>query len=912
MAFELSQLTSAKTKGIEQKPQLVLEIEGFNKILGIGSIKKYVRIGDEGLEIGDDWVIGGFNPVTNQLDVISLDGTTTTIAQQLQIDKGGASSVSSIQMSLLPDQEIIDLISPGVVLNDLLGVKATLSLGYQETAYPQDFITVFSGIIDEIQASGKIILNIAHPEQKKRFETFQKGSTTLTAPAEFRSATIGSLKFITRQGVVGTVTMQFTAGGTAGSEVVSVVGNAITVQIQSGVSTASQIRGAIEKVPAATALIDTSIKQNESGNAQSASALTSLGSSTTLTVLDNSNFLLPADSGTLKTYVRINDEVIEYTSTNGTQFLGCTREALVDIDPRAFGNQHAIGDTVDSFYRLQGNAFDLALKIYLSGPDAYFAENVKIKNFITVDEFGDVANAVYFDGVDVIDKYGLTPGDFITTTGDVVSGNNQTLVTISDVIKSGFGSYVVVNGAGFVLSANSPATASFRSKYNVLPEGAGLGLGGDEVDVPEFERIKELFFTSIFDYDFYIKDTVQTKDFVDSLLFSTGAFTLPRKGKISLGFTAPPLGISDIKKLDETNTAKPQGNNIVRGISSYFYNNIVYVYNESVLDDGKFLHGTITSSADSKNRIKVGNKVLTIEAPGLRPTPSNTAVVNILTGRLLDRYRFAGERIKTEAFYGDGFNVDVGDTVLFGNSSLKLIDTRTASKDFKPRLFEVVNRSLDIKTGKVALSLVDTNYSTEGRYGIVSPSSKTDAGSTVDYLILKDSFSTVAPKIEKDKWTKYIGEEITVHNEDYSVSENTTILAFDEGNNYKMFIDPPLSFAAPADYIVDIPEYGAGDVDERAVYKQIFVFASPSPAVVSGTDDLNFDVGAGDIGKLFVGSTILVHNDDYSIISPEVKVSAISGNTVTVDASLGFTPGTGYIVELVGFFNDEGTSYRFL
>lgn len=40
--------------------------------------------------------------------------------------------------------------------------------------------------------------------------------------------------------------MEYTTGGTAGSEVVSILGNAITVQIQSGVSTATQIKTALE------------------------------------------------------------------------------------------------------------------------------------------------------------------------------------------------------------------------------------------------------------------------------------------------------------------------------------------------------------------------------------------------------------------------------------------------------------------------------------------------------------------------------------------------------------------------------------------------------------------------------------------------------------------------------------------
>ncbi len=54
-------------------------------------------------------------------------------------------------------------------------------------------------------------------------------------------------------------TVEFTSGGTAGSEVVSVSGFAITIQIESGVSTATQIKAACDASPGFAANITTSI-----------------------------------------------------------------------------------------------------------------------------------------------------------------------------------------------------------------------------------------------------------------------------------------------------------------------------------------------------------------------------------------------------------------------------------------------------------------------------------------------------------------------------------------------------------------------------------------------------------------------------------------------------------------------------
>lgn len=53
------------------------------------------------------------------------------------------------------------------------------------------------------------------------------------------------------------ITIAFTPGATAGAEVVSVVGNAISVQIETGVSSVTQVRTAMQAAAACTALVVT-------------------------------------------------------------------------------------------------------------------------------------------------------------------------------------------------------------------------------------------------------------------------------------------------------------------------------------------------------------------------------------------------------------------------------------------------------------------------------------------------------------------------------------------------------------------------------------------------------------------------------------------------------------------------------
>lgn len=90
--------------------------------------------------------------------------------------------------------------------------------------------------------------------------TLTKGGVTYTAVATDNTGNL--------------ITVAYTAGGTAGSEVVTVVGNAISVQIESGVSTITQVRTAVNLAAAASALVVATGTSGTAVTTATASALT--------------------------------------------------------------------------------------------------------------------------------------------------------------------------------------------------------------------------------------------------------------------------------------------------------------------------------------------------------------------------------------------------------------------------------------------------------------------------------------------------------------------------------------------------------------------------------------------------------------------------------------------------------------
>jgi hypothetical protein len=451
---------------------------------------------------------------------------------------------------------------------------------------------------------------------------------------------------------------------------------------------------------------------------------------------------------------------------------------------------------------------------------------------------------------------------------------------------------------------------SFKSQYNVLPDG--LGMGAHQVDIDEYERLETLFQGQIPEYDFYLTDTVNGKEFVDSeILFPANFFSLPKKGKSSVGVVSPPLAIATLPQIDSSKVTRPNSIKIKRAIGKNFYNTVIYKFNFDAVETDKPLSGYIRVDADSQNQIPVGTKALTIVSQGLRNDNDTQTILNVNSRRLLEKYKLAAETITLSCFYSVGFNIDVGDVVLFGDENLDLSDSSTGRRGFAPRLCEVINKTMNIVNGTVDLTVIDTSYLAAGRYGIFSPSSVLGSGSTTTSLIITDSFGTVAPDIEKNKWQPYIGENILIRSDNYSTTYSSKIIGFNPSNPYEMLIDP-IASAPPAGYLVDVQFYPS-NVDPQIQFKlkNVFVFADPSVPVTSGTNDKKFDVSAGNIGKFLVEATILLHNDSWSTVSPEVKVTAISGTQITVDKSLGFTPSSIYTVELIGF-PDGGAAYRYL
>lgn len=628
--------------------------------------------------------------------------------------------------------------------------------------------------------------------------------------------------------------------------------------------------------------------------------LTGAIDSAVTTIPVSGQFLEPATD--FRTFVRINDEVIEYTSTTATTLLGATR-GTQRTSPQA----HEEEDDVDSFYMLEGTGIDIALKLLLSNPLGGSIDSFTPDNFVDAREAGQIPNSFFVLRRNLIRELGVTTGDtYILAAKPGTAADPYTdQGIIQDVVFFDSGTYVITQtDTGSLVGDPEDYFIQIRSQFDVWP--FGLGLKPSQVDIGGFLRIQEIFSADFPQMEVYVTDAINATDFIASeLMVPNGLYLIPKKGRVSLGRTSVPLTELGTIELDEDTIVNPDRIKIKRGINKNFYNAVIYKYDIDSLEN-KLINNLAIISADSTQRIKFPNKPYVIEAAGFRKLIGGTeGLIERQANAYLERYKFGAEEISNvQVPLGVGFNIDVGDTVIFGANNLNLSDSKSGSKAFGSRVMEVTNKKFPINGGAITLTLLDTQFSIAGRFGSISPSSfiKSASGSQI---VLKPSFGQSEFVGEVQKWRGQERQKIKLRSQDFEHEFENFIVSFSGIDT--IVLRDPIPAQVKEDYILEIADYD--DVRGNR-NKAVFAYFNPSVNITSGDSQTVFSVS--DASDLFEGATIYVRNDDYSNLSGEVTITNIDTLEITVSQALGFIPASSDKIELIGFVEDSGQPYKII
>jgi hypothetical protein len=711
-----------------KKPILVLKIDGVTNVFGVAEIGHVWRIGDEHTIGEPGLLIGEIIPIENQSPLLSLESLSQSISQQILPDKSQSSNQSALIVMVDVGGEATRLISPGVVVDDILHRDAELWLGFEGTDYPRDYVRFFSGVIQATRSKpGKVDFQLISPDVLKKQKLFEPNKTTIS-------------------------------GGITDDAMV-------------------------------------------------------------ISVADGSSFLVPIEGpdGVLdETFIGaalIEDELLTYDSSS-LAALGATERGAYGTTAVA----HDDGVEVSSVAILEGPTLSLALKLMLSGWGDYFETGIEFTNYGRISATETNAKAIYFEGIDVAQTYGIVTGDYFGTTGSGDALNDRDLERIDEIVATETGSYIVTTGDDFVTEIDTAATISFRSQFDSLP--VGLGLKPKHVDVERFVEIQDRFGGG-WSQRHIFTDGVDIREFIDKhCLGSVGAFPLIRKGRISCGFHYPPIPTDTLKVLSIANIKNPKKISIGRSTANNFYNTVIVKYDADPLDDSKFREIYITTDLTSQARIPAGVRELTVEAPGLRTDLGGAAQATSLAERLLGRYKFAPETIEGIELLFQEMTTEAGDLVLFDATDLQMSDTTTGERGMASRMFEVVKWELSLKNASVKIELIDTNYGLNARYGLIAPASSVRLGSSATVFVLEPRAGSKYGAAEYRKWKDFMGARIRIRNADFSRVGYATLASY-VGNTITVS-SPSYAWTPSVDDIVELAPYTM-QTNELTKLKYVFL-----------------------------------------------------------------------------------------
>lgn len=185
-----------------KQPVLVAVFDGLNDVLTSADLFTRIRYGDPDIEYGgtdakgNPWLYGGLRPYVTAnggtfKPYLSWQGSSLTISQKMEQEQGRC-SISTMTLGFIDkDEYMSELITPGLKVPEILGLRVRIFLGYQNISYPEDFIQIFQGLVQDITSQpGLVILSLADPNIRRRAQAMYIPTTTLSGTINDTATTI--------------------------------------------------------------------------------------------------------------------------------------------------------------------------------------------------------------------------------------------------------------------------------------------------------------------------------------------------------------------------------------------------------------------------------------------------------------------------------------------------------------------------------------------------------------------------------------------------------------------------------------------------------------------------------------------------------------------------------------------------
>lgn len=166
-----------------KEPIVILKIDGLPFVFGSNVIYRQPRYDDPNLFYDGSINYDQLVPVDQdkQKALIDRKGSFSTISQKLE-QWDGKASVETFNIRLVDKDQIVSKVcTPGAYLDEILNKKVTVYFGFSNIAYPEDYITLFKGYINNIRiGQGYVDFIFTDPSNKRKQVVFNASTTDLT------------------------------------------------------------------------------------------------------------------------------------------------------------------------------------------------------------------------------------------------------------------------------------------------------------------------------------------------------------------------------------------------------------------------------------------------------------------------------------------------------------------------------------------------------------------------------------------------------------------------------------------------------------------------------------------------------------------------------------------------------------
>jgi hypothetical protein len=185
----MAKVTSAAFDAINRvsnkNPVVVLEIEGLPFVIGSNQIFESINYDDPNTFYDDPLLTyDGLRPINpdKQKSLIDRAKSFATISQKLE-QWDGKASVETFNIRLVDENGIMTRVcTPGYYIEDIMNRKVTIRYGFQEIAYPEDYMVLFRGYVNNVRLGpGWIDFIFTDPSAKRKQVLFNASTVTLSS-----------------------------------------------------------------------------------------------------------------------------------------------------------------------------------------------------------------------------------------------------------------------------------------------------------------------------------------------------------------------------------------------------------------------------------------------------------------------------------------------------------------------------------------------------------------------------------------------------------------------------------------------------------------------------------------------------------------------------------------------------------